>query len=148
MEHIGYTYTIGMSDEEVTERLQAGTAGVLALADGGDAYALPVSYAYDDGAFYLRLSDDGHSKKMAFLEATDEACFLCYDVDDGDSWSIVVEGSLRRLSPDEREAFDATAVGGAFSDLRVFDEAIQDVTVVVYELVAERVTGRRTGEHV
>jgi hypothetical protein len=148
MEHVEYTYTVGMTDEEVATLLREGTTAVLALAHDDDAYAVPVSYAYEDGSLYLRLSDDGHSKKLAFAGTTEETCLVLYDVSDGDSWSIVVEGRLRRLPPEEREAFDATAMNDAFDDLRVFDESIQDVEVVVFELDAERVTGRRTGEHV
>ncbi|MFC5972422.1 pyridoxamine 5'-phosphate oxidase family protein [Halomarina salina] len=147
MEHVEYTYTVGMTDEEVTERLRAGTTAVLALAHDNDAYALPVSYAYRDGSLLLRLSDDGHSKKMTYAGTTDEASLLLYDASDGDSWSVVVEGELRRLPPEERQSFDAAAINDAFTDLRVFDEPIGDVEVVLFELVPNRVTGRRTGEH-
>jgi hypothetical protein len=147
MDHIEYTYTVGMTDEEVAERLREGTTGVLSLAHGDDAYAVPVSYAYEDDRLLFRLSDDGHSKKAAFVSATDEACFLRYDASDGDSWSVVVEGRLRRLDDEERETFDATRVNETFSELRVFDEAVPDVEVLLYELVPSRVTGRRTGEH-
>ncbi|WP_254536310.1 pyridoxamine 5'-phosphate oxidase family protein [Halomarina litorea] len=145
MEHVDYTYTVGMTDEEVADHLRTETSGVLSLARDGDAYALPVSYHYDGESLYLRLTEDGHSKKMAFLTATDEACFLLYDVEGEDSWSIVVTGGLRRLTAEEDGALAEAGVHAKFAPLRVFDEDIDDVEIAVYELATTAVTGRRTG---
>lgn len=43
-EHVGFTYTAGMDEERVKKRLKAAETGVLALADGSDAYAVPLTF--------------------------------------------------------------------------------------------------------
>ncbi len=50
-----------LSDEEVQAVIARNTHGVLALAgDDGYPYALPISYAYPDGAFYFHSAPAGH----------------------------------------------------------------------------------------
>ncbi|MDQ2052097.1 pyridoxamine 5'-phosphate oxidase family protein [Natronolimnohabitans sp. A-GB9] len=147
MDRIEYVYTVGMKDEEVEGYLESVDTGVLALASAGDAYAIPVAHHYDDeGSIYIRLSADKSSTKLSYLEDTDTACLTLYDVDEsGDSWSIIATGPLRKLSGDERETFDATAVNESFLQLRVFDEDIEAIDLEIYELEIETLTGRKTG---
>lgn len=64
------------------------------------------------------------------------------DEEAGRSWSVVAEGTLRRLPDPEQAAFDEATINGAFDDRRVFD----GVTVAVYELVPEGLAGRRTAD--
>lgn len=148
MDRIEYVYTVGMKDQEVEAYLESVDTGVLALASAGDAYAIPVAHHYDDDAesLYIRLSADGSSTKLSHLEDTETACLTLYDVDEsGDSWSIIATGPLRKLSGDERETFDATAVNESFLQLRVFDEDIEAIDLEIYELEIETLTGRKTG---
>ena len=147
MDRIEYVYTIGMDDEEVEEYLDDVDTGVLALAADDDAYAIPVAHHYDGASLYVRLSTDGSSTKLSYLEETDTACFTLYDVDSpGDSWSIIATGPLRKLSGDERDEFDAMVVNESFLKLRIFDEDIEAVELEIYELEIETLTGRKTGE--
>lgn len=141
MRHVQYVYTFGMDEAAVERRLREEPAGVLALADGGAAYAVPVSHRYEEGSLYLRLSDDGDAEKMAFVAATTEACFTLYGVEDGDSWSVVARGELRAVDEDP----EAARINEWFDDFRVFDEAVEDVDVAVYELRIRELTGRQTG---
>lgn len=144
MRDVEYVYTGGMTETEVDDRLRSSETGVLSLADGGRAYAVPVSYHYDDGSIFLRLGDDDHSEKLELVETTEEACFVVYGVDEPDeSWSVVVTGTLREV-PDDDEAYDPTEINERFSSLRVFDEAVDELDVVLYELRISEVTGRRT----
>ncbi|MFC7098905.1 pyridoxamine 5'-phosphate oxidase family protein [Halobaculum marinum] len=139
-------YTAGMTDDEVDERLRTSETGVLALARDDDAYAIPLAYHYDGDAIRFRLSDDGHSRKLAFLETTGEASFVVYGYDGPrDSWSVLVAGSVRELSPDEADV-TAAEVDERYAPLRVFDEATEETTLRTYELQIEAVTGRRTAE--
>lgn len=145
IEHIDYVYTIGMTDSEVDECLHEGEAGVLALANGGRAYAVPASYYYDGLSLFFRLGDDEHSKKHEFIETTDEACFLLYGIDaPGESWSIIATGTLREVADPERAGFDAATINERFGSLRVFDEAIDEIDLALFELDIETITGRRT----
>jgi hypothetical protein len=140
LEHVEFVYTAGMDEEELDEWLREGETGVLALADGGRAYAVPVSYYYDGEALFFRLGDDAHSKKLDFVETTAEACFLRYGLDGEDSWSVIATGQLRR----DDDALDAETINERFTSLRVFDEAIDDLELVMFRLDIETLTGRRT----
>lgn len=142
MEHIGYVETIGMSESELADHLHGVETGVLALADGGDAYAVPVSFRYDDGRLLLRMTDDGDSEKLAFVLATERATFVAFGQDGTDSWSVLARGPLAELEDEEAEAYrgDLDALGA----VRVFDEDPAGIEVRLFELVAESLTGRRT----
>jgi hypothetical protein len=141
MEHVDYVYTFGMTDEELDDHLRDGEVGVLALADGGDAYAVPVGYHYDGERLVVRLGDDEDSTKMDYLETTETATLVVYEVEsERSSWSVLVRGSLRRLPAEtDRE------INEQFEPFRLFDEAVDDVDAAVYELEMEAVTGRQTG---
>jgi hypothetical protein len=102
MENVEYVYTGGMTEREVSERLREETTGVLALADEGRAYALPVGFAWDeaDGRLLFRLGDDGRARKIGVAATTTEATFLLYDAPSAtESWSVVVTGPIGELSP-------------------------------------------------
>lgn len=147
MDQTEFTYTAGMDPETVERRLRESATGVLSLADGGDAYAVPLAYHYDGGDTILfRLGSDADSEKLAFLEATDRACFVVYDyTSPTDSWSVLATGRLRLVPEADRP--EAAEINRRFPALRVFDEAIDDVTIELFELRVERLTGRETVEH-
>ena len=143
MEHAEYVYTSGMTESDVEDHLQAGEHGVLGLADGDDAYAIPLSYHYDGERFLLRVSEHGHdSEKGRFLETTDTATFVCYEASTGESWSILVRGPIEESQTD----VDETTLNTWFQPFRLFDEAIEDVEFALYELGMETVIGRKTVE--
>lgn len=142
MDNVSYVETIGMDERELEEHLRGTEAGVLALADGGEAYAVPVSFRYRNGRFLLRLTDDGHSEKFAFLEATERATFVAFGQDGTDSWSVLVRGPLVAVDGTERD--DLLGNPETFGPIRLFDEAVPDVEVRVFELEVESLTGRRT----
>ena len=133
-----------MADEEVDRRLEETETGVLALACGDDAYAIPVALHYEDGSVYLRLSSESSNTKLSFLEDTDTACLTLYDAESDDSWSVIATGPVRKLTGAEREAFDPTAVNESSLKLRVFDEDIEAIDLEIYEFEIETVTGRKT----
>ncbi len=144
MEPTEFVYTVGMDEEEISERLAENETGVLSLADGGRAYAVPVSYRYEDGTIYVRLADDGDSEKLAYLDATREACLVLYDAAPLDeSWSVVVTGRLVDVTEAFVDGAEVDRVTDAFDPLRVFDESIDDVTVRVYEFEVFSETGRK-----
>ena len=142
MDHISYVETLGMTETELGEHLREVEAGVLSLADGGEAYAVPVSFRYDDGRLLLRLTDDGDSEKLAFARATDSATFVAFGQDGTDSWSVLARGPLVELDDEETDAL--LAEPDPFGAVRVFDEAVTDIEIRVFELEAESLTGRRT----
>ncbi|ELZ44122.1 hypothetical protein C464_14845 [Halorubrum coriense DSM 10284] len=141
MEHVEYVYTSGMTESAIDARLRAGEHGVLGLANGDDAYAVPLSYHYDGDRLLLRVSaHDGDGEKGRFIEATDTATFVCYEGSTDESWSVHVRGPIRRY---ERDVDEAT-LNEWFQPFRLFDEAVEDVAFDLYELRMETVTGRAT----
>lgn len=145
MEHAEYVYTVGMNEAEIDELLRTSEHGVLALADGDDAYGVPLAFHYDGGdAILLRLGRFDESEKLAFVEATDRACFVVYDyASPRESWSVLLTGELREVPPHDPR-YDDAAINRAFPDLRIFDEDPADIDIELFELRMETVTGRET----
>jgi nitroimidazol reductase NimA-like FMN-containing flavoprotein (pyridoxamine 5'-phosphate oxidase superfamily) len=144
MDNVQYATTRGLSDDEVDDLLADHHIGILALADGGSAYAVPVDYHYDGDRLLLRLTDDGKSKKIAYVEATDDPEFLVYGHGGPyDSWSVIVTGEVREIDPEEA-GVDAATVNDWFGPVRLFDEAVEDVTIRLFEVEVESLVGRAT----
>jgi hypothetical protein len=150
MDHVEYAYTSGMDESEIEERLQTAETGVLALSGDGDAYAMPLAHYYDGEGLYFRLGVTEGSTKRAFWEATETACYVLYGAEPTDdprgldSWSIIITGPLVELPEPDHERFDTAAVNRHFSPIRVFDEAIDEIELMIVELDIETITGRHT----
>ena len=140
MDHVDYVYTTGMDEAEVDRRLRETGHGVLALADGDDAYAVPLNYHYDGERLLVRLSEEPDSEKVARARTTEVATFVVYGVDGDDSWSVLVRGPLERCE----RGFDDAELNERFPPFRLFDEPVEDVEMAVYELRPTSVTGRQT----
>jgi len=143
MDHVEYVYTVGMDTDTVDDYLRRGNHGVLALADGDDAYAVPLSYHYDGQRFLLRVSTHAdESEKQRYLDTTDTATFVCFAAAPRESWSIHVRGPVAEWSGDADEA----TLNEWFPPFRLFDEAVEDVAFTLYELDITSVVGRRTAD--
>lgn len=145
LDHVEFVHTAGMDRESVEERLEETQVGVLGLANGTEAYAIPVAFQFLGDRLCFRLSRVDGSRKMAFIESTDRATFVVYGFDSpSDSWSILIEGPIRVLSDAESEQFDDALINKWFAQLRVFDEPIDEIELVLVELEIESMTGRET----
>jgi len=143
MEHVEYITTVGMDEKTVDDYLRRGNHGVLALADGDDGYAVPLSYHYDGQRLLLRVSThDDESEKQHYLATTDTATFVCFAAADDESWSIHVRGPVEEW----RDTVDETTLNEWFPPFRLFDESVEDVAFTLYELDMETVVGRRTAD--
>lgn len=134
-----FVYTIGMDPEETVRYLRTHTTGVLSLARDGKPYAVPVSYVADEGgAVFVRLSDDGRSRKLDFLAESDAVVFLVYDDDDAsedDAASVSLRGQLVEV--------DESVVPDGFGALHVFDEDVDDLSLRYFRLVETERIARR-----
>lgn len=150
MEHIQYAQTRGLDESEVQERLETTETGVLALATGDEAYAIPLAHYFDGDRLFLRFGLVPESKKATFLDATETATYLLYGTEptdaaqDIDSWSILLTGSLSAIPKDEYENFDTATINRQFAPIRVFGEAIAEIDIVIYEFEIDTITGRAT----
>lgn len=141
MDHVEYVYTTGMDASDIDAYLRTGDHGVLALADGDDAYAIPLSYHYDGDTLLLRVSEhDDESQKGHFLKTTRTATFVCYESSVNASWSVQIRGPVKQWDGDVDEA----SLNERFQPFRLFDEAVESVDFALYELVMQSVVGRKT----
>lgn len=139
MKHTEYVYTTGLDEASVEEHLRTADHCVLSLADGGDAYAIPVSCHYDGEHVLLRLSEHGDEAKFDYLDTTGTAATTFFGVDGDDSWSVLLRGRLV-----ERDTPDEATLNEWFGPFRVFDETVGDVSFRVFALEPDAVTGRET----
>ncbi len=93
------TRAAAMDDAAVDAFLREQGTGVLSLADGNEAYAVPVSFGYEAGRALFGFYTFGEaSKKQQFAEHTDRACLTVYDVDEQTDWkSVLAFGPLTEL---------------------------------------------------
>ena len=152
MKHIDYAYTHGVDDSTIDHQLKTAETGVLALADGDDAYAVPLAHYYDGEHLYFRLGSTPESKKHAFWEATNTACYVVYGTEPTkdpkmiESWSITCIGSLQEVPASEHGQFDTATINRQFAPIRVFTEPIEDIEITILKLEIDKVTGRATME--
>lgn len=145
MDNVEFVYTVGMDEADVAWRLRENVSAVLSLASDGVAYGVPVSYHYDEAEnrILIRVTDDGESSTLEFIEETEQASFLVEDIADeeGHSWCVIVCGTFRLLPDGE---FSETEINELFDPVRVFDEDVADVRIRVAELTPTEVSGRTT----
>ena len=131
-----------MSDAEIDAFLAERGDGVLALADGGDAYAVPLSFGYEDGRLYFayfRFADE--PTKEAYSGATGTACLAVYEAETPFRWrSVLAFGPLEAVGPDRWGEVGAAMGDNAWSpDLSTIGPRRQ--TVQGYVMPVERATG-------
>ncbi|QHS17623.1 pyridoxamine 5'-phosphate oxidase family protein [Halopenitus persicus] len=133
-----------MSDAAIDAVLETHGTGTLALADGNDAYAIPISFGYDAGrVVFVYWQFGSGSRKVAFTEATDSACLTVFEHRSPTDWrSVVVRGPMAPIEPDERTTVGKLMDENAWvPDLSVLEE--RRLSPVPYELSIEEATGLR-----
>ncbi len=133
-----------MTDAEVDAFLREQGTGVLALADGNRAYAVPISFGYETGrAVFAYWQFDSESTKDAYTDATERACLTVYDVASEREWrSVVARGPLRELSAEEWADLGGLIDDNAFSpDFTGVRD--RHLSIVGYELRIDEATGFR-----
>lgn len=95
-----------MNDGEAEQRSGRPRSVRSALANEGEAYAIPVAFHHEDDRVSFRLGLHSRSTKARFLDATDRASSRVYDTGPSDrASSIVIAGPIERLE-DGHERFD------------------------------------------
>lgn len=134
-----------MEADEVDSLLREQGVGVLSMADGNEAYGIPLSFGYDGSALYFVFLHPGDAgMKDRFAERTQRASFVVFDAPSKHHWrSVIVSGPLSRL--DEAEWTDAVAALEAnawFPDLFSKTEPVLDL--VGWKLVPDSRRGRKS----
>jgi len=137
---------VAMDDYETVEFLQERGLGVLGLSADGEAYTIPIAFAYDEEAnrcIFRFIMGEG-SMKQEFVSETDVASLTAYEWRRKDEWkSVVARGSIRPL-PDDDLAQAATLFSevGEEAALEVFNSPISEYETVWYELEITDTTAR------
>jgi len=129
---------------EIESFLDEYGTGVLALASDDDAYAIPVSYAFDaeEEAIYFRMGFAPGSQKRKYLEDTEHLSFVVYaDTDDG--WkSVVVEGTAEQLGRGSLDAAMVEAMEGLdIPYYQVHDRPATDVQFAIVRVDPSAMSG-------
>jgi nitroimidazol reductase NimA-like FMN-containing flavoprotein (pyridoxamine 5'-phosphate oxidase superfamily) len=129
---------------EIAEFLEGQHTGVLSLADGDDAYSIPVSFDYDadEAAVYFRFGYGADSQKRRYLDTVDTASFVVYEQTD-DGWkSVVIEGGLERVSESSLDSSLVEAVGSLdIPYFRVHHRPAGEMDFNIVRLDATKLTG-------
>jgi nitroimidazol reductase NimA-like FMN-containing flavoprotein (pyridoxamine 5'-phosphate oxidase superfamily) len=133
-----------MEPAEVATFLGRGTWGMLATFGGGLPYAVPVGYAWDEGALYFA---SGAGRKRSNLEEHPVACLTVADVENGSRWRCVVAAGrvVRLTGPLARvRALDLIRRkrGGALPPARDLRKML---SASVFRLDVAEVSGRSVG---
>jgi len=131
-----------MTDAEIDTFLQQQGTGVLSLADGNQAYAVPISFGYERGrAVFSFWQFNPDSRKVAYSEATERACLAVYDIESQHDWqSVLAFGPLRELTTREWGEVGELLDENAWSpDLTGVGR--RQLSIVGYEMEIEEVTG-------
>lgn len=148
------TALLGSDASEAAARacLERAAVGVLGLADGGEAYTLPISFGFDPelSNLYFMFAFDDESRKRAFLDTTETASFCVVDADLPDAWeSVIVAGPLEELPENETAAaYAALGETATFPALYTFEEYVdgESMEQSLYRLRIEEISARHAGE--
>lgn len=129
---------------EIAEFLDRRRTGTLALAADDDAYAIPVSYDFDQESqrIHLRLGYGPESQKRSFVDETDLASFVVYD-DTDEGWkSVVVRGALEPLAETSLDSAVREAVASLdVPYFRVHDRPAADIEFAIVRITPSKMTG-------
>jgi nitroimidazol reductase NimA-like FMN-containing flavoprotein (pyridoxamine 5'-phosphate oxidase superfamily) len=135
---------VEMDRAEIDSFLREQGIGTLSLADGSEAYGVPVSFGYDDGTLYFFLVRFGEdSAKIDFAEATTTASFTAYSFADEHRWrSVVASGPIERVPESDLEAAEAAlSANASFASLYPYGEPMTERPR--YRLTVDSVTGQK-----
>ncbi|ELY57526.1 pyridoxamine 5'-phosphate oxidase family protein [Natronolimnohabitans innermongolicus] len=135
-----------MDLEEMTAFLRDANTGVLSLTNGSETYAVPESFAYDDGTIYFQFANRDGSHKMSFVGTTDVATVTVFA--ENPARSVIARGPIERVPEHETlEATSALAENASIPTLNVVpDVSVDELSFELYRVDLEFVTGRRFPE--
>lgn len=137
---------VELDDHETEQFLKDQGLGVLGFARDGEAYTIPIAFAYDETGrrCVFRFVMGEQSLKREFVAETDVASLTAYEWRREDEWkSVVARGPIRPIDDEE-----LAQVAALFSDvgkeaaLETFNEPISAYETVWYELDIDELTAR------
>ncbi|ELZ87616.1 Pyridoxamine 5-phosphate oxidase family protein [Haloferax elongans ATCC BAA-1513] len=135
-----------LSSDAIDELLARHETGVLTLARSDEPYAIPISYGYDpeSNRFYLRLVSTPESEKRQFLTSSPQARLVIYEEEGRTYRSVIAEGTLNQVDPDEMTVEHIVQYGDAKRPLfEIWGETKRNLDIQLFELDAETLSGRK-----
>lgn len=137
-----------MDEEEIESVLEEVGLGVLSMTHEGVPYGIPLAFGYGgtNRLYFLFVGHSTQGRKVTYAEDDGPVSFLAYDVESEGDWrSVIVEGTLDRITPDEwKEAREALAANAYRPELlSSFDEQ-EDPRVWALDITKK--TGRAMGD--
>ncbi|WP_410765681.1 pyridoxamine 5'-phosphate oxidase family protein [Haloferax sp. DFSO60] len=131
-----------MDDEDISHLLRQEGVGVLSLADEGTAYGIPLSFGYDEennSLYFMFLQPGETSKKVAFAERTEHACFTVWEAQSRYDWrSVVLDGTLHRVEHGDWHRVEEVLGDNAwYPSLFSETEPMQDILVWEFRIDAQ-----------
>lgn len=137
---------VALDEYETEEFLKERGLGVLGMSKGGEAYTIPIAFAYDDegGRCIFRFIMTEESTKRKFVSETDIASLTAYEWRRKSEWkSVVVRGPIRPVPDDDLAQVAALFSNiGEESALEVFNNPISEYETVWYEIDISEITAR------
>ena len=145
-----------LSGEKISEILNNGTSGVLALSGDNDyPYAVPLSYVYDGSSIYFHAAKTGH--KIDAVKRNNKASFCIIGQDDvvpekytTNYKSIIAFGKIRILDDEgeKRSAIEKLAVKYSPGDKTDREAEIKKEcdNLCMLELQIDYITGKESIE--
>lgn len=135
-----------MTPGEIEGLLARHETGVLSLANADEPYAIPISYGYDPDVnrFYFRLVSTPESEKRAFLSSSPRARIVVYEEVDPTYRSVVADGVLERIDPDEMDVEHVVQYGKSKRPLfEIWGKSKRELDIELFLLDIESIGGRR-----
>jgi nitroimidazol reductase NimA-like FMN-containing flavoprotein (pyridoxamine 5'-phosphate oxidase superfamily) len=138
-----------LDQAEIDEVLVRRGIGVLAMVDGEQPYAIPVSFGYDADqmVFPMQWGGGSQSRKNQAIDSNPNVCLTIYeqDADEAAIWrSVVITGEIYEIEEDDQErAYASLAANAEFpTDFGVWGIPFEDVEFRLFGLSATNCTGR------
>ncbi len=141
-----------LPEEEAVAILKNGSCGVLGVAGDDDyPYAVPVSYAYQDGSIFIHCATEGH--KIDGIKRNDKVSFCVIGKDEvvqadftTKYRSVIAFGRAGIITDDARKRFALESLVEKYSPdfLKEGQEAIEKAwdNVCMLEIKIEHMTGK------
>lgn len=135
---------------EISEFLAPRQTGVLALADAGSLYAIPVSFAYDDAgpAIFFRFGYGPDSQKRRYVDGAAQASFVVYDRTDAGWKSVIAEGRLEPVTESQLDSTIEQAVNGLqIPFFEVHRQPVSELEFTITRLDVDKLSGVVEAQH-
>lgn len=136
-----------VDDTEVDDVLTEMGVGVLSMSAEGVPYGVPLSFGYDgeERLYFVFIDASTELRKERYAEQATVASFTTFDIDPDGSWrSVIVAGSLDRISIDEWDVAREAMADNAYQSNLLSEYELQENTNV-WALTVEKRSGRAVG---